>query len=84
MVCESVKVNLLFPKQSYFCKNRSDQHPLDAAFRGEFDVIRQPLLAQYLIGHFNHNVISLQQTGLQVITIAAQALQSCRARCDNF
>jgi hypothetical protein len=68
----------------YACAADSDQHTFNAAIVGQFDVVWHPLLAQNLPGHFNHNVVGLQQTVLQVVAITTQSLQAGRAGGQHF
>src|SRR4051812_36084139 len=39
---------------------RSYQHPLDAAVVGRFHIGRQPLVAEDLVGHLDHDVVGFQ------------------------
>ncbi len=51
---------------------------------GGVNIGREPLFAQNLVGHFNHDVVGFQQTRFQVVLIAVQAHQAARAGGQNF
>ena len=41
---------------------RSNEHALDPAVVGFFDIVFKPVVAQNVLGHFDHNVVGFGAT----------------------
>src|ERR1700712_855723 len=62
----------------------SYEHAFDAAVVGRSDVLGHPVCAQDEIGHLDHDVVGFEQAVVQVVAVAAQALQAARAAGQNL
>lgn len=57
---------------------------LDATIAGTLHILGQPVLAQDLLGHLDHDVVGFEQAGLQVVAVAGDALQAARAAREDL
>ena len=60
----------------------SYEHTLDATVVGTLHILGQPVLAQDLFGHLDHDVVGFEQAGLQVVAVAGDALQTGLLEAD--